>query len=230
MTTSSWNLAPPPGFKGLREDVPLRIYVQILPHWRQAGATYFVTFRLDDALPASKIHELQVLREEWERQSSAPLTSETQEKIAGKMTEQLEDWLDQGFGSCVLKDPDVSEKVVTRMHSGNGDCYELGCYVVMPNHVHAVIRPLVPGDHDLEDVMKIWKGGSAREINQHLKRRGTLWQRESYDRIIRDEEHLWSVIQYIGRNPAKAKLSAGTARLWINPEWAALGWDFVAHS
>ena len=227
MTTSFWNLTPPPGFKGLRDDLPLRCYVQILPHLRQEGATYFVTFRLDDALPVSKLHELRGLREEWERRNPPPRTAEAQDDIARKVTQRLEDWLDQGMGSCVLRNSNVSERVVAALHSGHTTSHELGCYVVMPNHVHAVVRPLLTGDHDLEDVMQIWKGRSAREINQQLGRSGTLWQRESYDRIIRDEEHLWRVIQYIGRNPTMAGLPPGMAPLWINPEWAVLGWDFL---
>ena len=37
---------PPPGFQGLRADIPIVIYRRNLPHWRQVGASYFVTFRL----------------------------------------------------------------------------------------------------------------------------------------------------------------------------------------
>ena len=221
---------PPPGFRGLQPDIPITFYARHLPHWRQVGATYFVTFRLDDALPASKLHELQGLREDWERRNPPPRTSEAQDDIARQMTQRLEDWLDQGMGSCVLRNSYVSERVAAAMHSGHATSHELGCYVVMPNHVHAVVRPLLPSDHDLEHVVQIWKGRSAREINQQLGRSGTLWQRESYDRIIRDEEHLWRVIQYIGRNPTKAGLPHGMAPLWINPEWAALGWDFLPPS
>src|SRR5258707_12522120 len=44
-----WNLPPPPGFQGLHPDKPVTAYQRHLPHWRQDGATYFVTFRLADA-------------------------------------------------------------------------------------------------------------------------------------------------------------------------------------
>ena len=56
---------------------------------------------------------------------------------------------------------------------------------------------------------------------------GSLWQQESFDRIVRDEEHLWRVIQYIGRNPAKAGLPRTQWNRWIDPNWEALGWRFV---
>jgi len=59
-----------------------------------------------------------------------------------------------------------------------------------------------------------------------LGKAGELWQDESYDRIVRDEEHLWNSIQYIGRNPEIAGLPRESCQLWINPEWKQLGWTF----
>jgi len=81
---------------------------------------------------------------------------------------------------------------------------------------------------NLEKILQQWKGSSARSINLMLNQIGTLWQRESFDSIIRDPVHLYRVIQYIGRNPTKAGLSAGTYRLWIRPDWVDLGWGFEA--
>lgn len=104
--------------------------------------------------------------------------------------------------------------------------YELGCYVVMPNHLHAIVRPLDPDVQPLEDIVGSWKQFSSRRINRCLGTHGELWHEESFDRIIRDEEHLWRVIQYIGRNPRKGNLPAGAYLLWIRPEWEELGWTF----
>ncbi len=61
------NLPLPPGFQGLHPDKTVKMYERHLPHWRQDGATYFVTFRLGDSLAQSRIHELDGLRLEWER-------------------------------------------------------------------------------------------------------------------------------------------------------------------
>ena len=44
----------PPGFRGLDPDKRIRIYTRHLPHRRQDGATYFVTFRLADSLPEDR--------------------------------------------------------------------------------------------------------------------------------------------------------------------------------
>ena len=53
-----------------------------------------------------------------------------------------------------------------------------------------------------------------------------MWQDESFDRIIRDEEHLYRCIQYIGNNAAKANLSSDACRRWVRSEWESLGWGF----
>jgi hypothetical protein len=64
-------------------------------------------------------------------------------------------------------------------------------------------------------------------VNHELNRIGSLWQDESYDQIVRDEEHLWRVVQYIGRNPLKAGLPRDRWIRWVHPEWREAGWDFV---
>jgi putative transposase len=223
---ANWNLPPPPGFQGLREDLPLEVYEQLLPHWRQDGATYFVTFRLHDSLPQAKLQELRAFKADWERRHPPPRQRQDLDALARETMQRVETWLDQGAGSCCLRSAAVSREVLEAMHRTDGERCELGCYVVMPNHVHAVARPLNPRTDPLEKILQSWKGGSAVRINEILRRSGTLWQRESFDRVIRDEEHLWRVIQYIGNNPARAGLSAADARLWIRPAWAALGWRF----
>ena len=182
--TANWNLPPPLGFLGLRDHVPLTVYEELLPHWRQAGATYFVTFRLNDSLPQSKLHELRQFKAEWERRHPPPRSSTLRDEVAREMFRRIEGWLDQGHGSCILWDSKLAERVVQALHTHDGKDYELGCYVVMANHVHAIVRPLVPSENDVEDILKIWKGRSAYEINRQRGANGTLWQRESSDRII----------------------------------------------
>jgi hypothetical protein len=51
-----------------------------------------------------------------------------------------------------------------------------------------------------------WKSFTAKLINQHLGRTGTVWMREYFDRYIRDDHHLAAVIAYIHSNPVKAGL------------------------
>ena len=55
-------------------------------------------------------------------------------------------------------------------------------------------------------LIKDWKGFTARRINRVLGRRGKLWQDDYWDRYIRDEAHYRKVVRYIEANPVKAGL------------------------
>ena len=150
------------------------------------------------------------------------------EQLARRVQERIERWLDQGMGSCVLKEASLAGLLASAMHHFDGDRYELNCYVIMPNHVHVIVRPLMPEAHPLETILGSWKKYSSRRINHALQQAEVLWQDESYDRIIRDEEQLWRAIQYVGANPDRARLSRENCPLWIRPHWVELGWRFDA--
>jgi REP element-mobilizing transposase RayT len=222
-----WNLTPPPGFQGLRDDLPLTMYFRHLPHWRQPGATYFVTFRLEDSLPQSKLRELAAWREEWKRQNPSPLSHSAWENLARGVMQRVETWLDQGMGSCILRDSANATIVTDSMHYFDGQRYELASYVVMPNHAHLLIRPFDADENSLEAILQSWKQFTATRLNKRLGRRGTLWQQESFDRIVRDEEHLYRCIQYIGSNVARSQLTTDDCPRWIRPEWESFGWKFA---
>ena len=72
----------------------------------------------------------------------------------------------------------------------------------MPNHVHVVIE--VVENWTLAKIAHSWKSFTAGEVNAVLERRGRLWQREYFDRFIRDERHLFRAIEYVDWNPVKA--------------------------
>jgi REP-associated tyrosine transposase len=221
-----WNLPPPPGFQGLDPTRPLTLYVRHLPHWRQDGATYFVTFRLHDSLPQSKLQELASLRKDWARRNPPPHSNEKLEELARETMRRVEHWLDQGMGSCRLREPAAAQAVASAMHHFDGERYELDCYVVMFNHVHVVVRPFQGATDPLEKILQSWKRHTSLEINQQFGIEGRLWQEESFDRIIRDEEHLYRVLQYVGNNPGRAGLNPLNCLIWIRPSWEGLGWTF----
>jgi len=103
--------------------------------------------------------------------------------------------------------------------------HETGAFVVMPNHVHVIWRPFE--EFSLEQVLHSIKRESSRKINQRAGNSGKLWQEESHDRIVRDAEHLWKCLQYIGRNPSKAGLGEGEDMRWVSLTWKEHGWDFL---
>jgi REP element-mobilizing transposase RayT len=74
----------------------------------------------------------------------------------------------------------------------------------MPNHVH-VLTAFRQGFR-LADVVRDWKCFSAHRINRILGRRGPVWQRDYFDRFIRDEAHFERVRFYIENNPVSAGL------------------------
>ncbi len=104
MPVETFNLAAPPGFCGLDPYKAVTAYHRHLPHWRQEGATYFVTFRLGDSVPQEKLNYLKRLRYHWERTHPEPRSSEDWEMLARDLFSHEDAWLDEGYGSCHFSD------------------------------------------------------------------------------------------------------------------------------
>lgn len=177
-----------------------------LPHWQQKGAVYFVTFRLADAVPRHLRTQWESERDAWLRVHPQPWSAEVQRKYHNRFSGAIECWLDAGHGSCVLRRHDCAEVVAKALHHFYGDKIAQIAWVVMPNHVHAVfvLNPAWP----LEKIILSWKGFTARRINPLIGRKGSFWQRDYFDRLVRDARHLANCIRYIRRNPTKARLHA----------------------
>jgi type I restriction enzyme R subunit len=101
----------------------------------------------------------------------------------------------------------IARLVEAELLWGDGSQYLLGDFVIMPNHVHTLIEPL--GDSRLSDILRSWKGRSARLINQRLNRAGRIWMPEYFDHLVRSYDHLLKYQDYIRRNPVTAGLSPG---------------------
>lgn len=93
--------------------------------------------------------------------------------------------------------------------------YDLDRFVVMPNHVHALVQ--FRAGFDLKVVGQSWMRYTARVINQRSERRGELWQPEPYDHIIRSSQQFECLQHYIADNPDKAKLKQGEFLYWQRP-------------
>jgi len=183
----------------------LDIYYGDLPHWRQEGATYFVTFRLADALPEDVGRRLKQERETWHRTHAEPWTPEEAHRYHRLFSERVHEWLDAGHGSCVMRDRRCARIVADSLLHFEGIRYALDSWVVMPNHTHVVVEPAE--DFQLEDILQSWTNFSAHKINALIDRQGTLWQHEPYDHIVRHEAELQRLRVYIRENPVKAGLN-----------------------
>ncbi len=201
------------------------MYFRHLPQSRQEGATYAVTFRQADSIPQEQLQALKRWRAVWEAEHPEPRNEMEWKRFAQEITNKTERWMDEGYGSCVFRDSRFSQLMSDSLVHFPDQRHFTSCFVVMQNHVHAVIRPI--DGHELEVCLQRIKQYVALRVNRTLGREGELWEEESYDRIVRDEEHLWNVVQYIGKNPKKAKLPVDQWVRWIHPDWKAAGWDFI---
>ena len=113
-------------FMGFEKDQPASISSRRLPHWRQEGVTYFVTFRLKDALPRAAVQRLQTERENWLRLHPEPHTTAQLDQLHELCFDKLDQELDQGYGACVLKEAAVAEIVESALHHFDEERYWLG--------------------------------------------------------------------------------------------------------
>jgi REP element-mobilizing transposase RayT len=178
-----------------------------LPHWQQSGATYFVTFRLGDALPKRLLTNWEIERQNWLRLNPQPWSQKIEQEYHERFSGAIEQWLDAGHGSCLLRGADCASIVANALRHFDGERVALLSFVVMLNHVHALFVQNL--DWPLEELLRSWKRFTSRQINLLLERSGSLWQRDYFDRLVRDHDHFANCVRYIRRNPKKAKLCVG---------------------
>ncbi len=95
--------------------------------------------------------------------------------------------------------------ILEHIKKGNNKYYTLHAAIVMPDHVHMIFVPFQ--EYPLRRIMKGTKGASANLINKLRGSSGQIWQDESYDRIIRDENEYHEKITYMFNNPLKIGLT-----------------------
>jgi REP element-mobilizing transposase RayT len=94
----------------------------------------------------------------------------------------------------------------------DGDRYDLDSFVIMPNHIHAIVQ--FRGSYELSVISQSWMRFTARQINKHIGRVGALWQPECFDHIIRSDKQFQYLRRYIFENPNKANILAGQYLYW----------------
>ncbi len=213
------------------------ISLRNLPHWYQAGAATFITFRTSDSLPKQAIDRMVDQLTEWLGARNLPLKiaqsvlhtygaeyieclHQLDLRHRRKFQKLISDWmqrtLDECYGECLLKNSAIAKIVADAIRYFDGVRYDLDCFVVMPNHVHVIVQ-FRKGFH-LQKIGLSWMRYTARLINQQLSRKGILWKPEPFDHLIRSPEQLHYFRRYILENPLKAKLLPGEYFYWSRAE------------
>jgi REP element-mobilizing transposase RayT len=183
-----------------------------LPHVKRENAEYFLTFRLGDSLPkemllryeAERARRLQALLESGRKGNP---TKDDQQSINRDFRRPVERTLDLGAGACYLNRPAIADLVAGALKFFHPVRYLLREWVVMPNHVHAMIWPGC--NHLVGDIVKSWKQFTSLRAKRMLGLEGgRFWQPESFDHWIRDDQQRASIARYIRHNPVKAGICA----------------------
>jgi putative transposase len=220
-------------FHSLDWDAEIDIKARNLPHWFQANAAIFVTFRTADSLPVKvRLRLVEELRN-WLAIHSLPLQladsvfeakTANFDRIFGelevvrqrefqKLTSQiLHRSLDESHGECLLRNRSLANIVAETIWKFDGDRYDLDSFVIMPNHIHAIVQ--FRGSYELSVISQSWMRFTARQINKHIGRVGALWQPECFDHIIRSDKQFQYLRRYIFENPNKANILAGQYLYW----------------
>ncbi len=169
-----------------------------LPHFDAAETVQAITFRLADSLP----HAVAIARKD-----------EDDLAYGRRITAAL----DAGLGECLLRDHPIASIVEDALLHGSESRYDLYAWVIMPNHVHVLIRQ-AEGCR-LSDTVQGRKSWTARQINRYRRHTGTVWQREYYDRYIRNQRHFDATLAYIEWNPVSARLVATPEQWRFSSAW-----------
>ncbi len=188
-----------------------------LPHFDVCGLIQHITFHLADSLPDEAIKRMHSALD------ALPEISRPVEK-----RKRIQGLLDAGMGSCLLAQPDCARIVEDTLLFGDAERYRLLCWSIMPNHTHVLIEQQ-PG-WPLGKVVQSWKRHTSRQIHRlgfalgspsctrHAmynlalpdletpEKASALWQRDYWDRFIRNEQHLLTARHYIEQNPVQAGL------------------------
>jgi putative transposase len=189
-----------------------------LPHWQQAGKTYFITFRTADSLPETvfaewlesrnawlRAHRIDPSNRNW-RSSLAGLPITVQREFHTLFSERFEKLLDDCHGKCVLRQPSLAKVVADSLLHFDGKRYEVSDFVVMPNHVHLLVQFTAV---EMNVQCESWKHFTAVQINRSLGQSGVFWQTEQFDTLVRNDKHFNAIRQYIAGNPSRANLRQG---------------------
>jgi REP element-mobilizing transposase RayT len=170
-----------------------------------AERSYFVTLRLKGTLPLSVVRELRRERDELQAQN----TDEARwDALRRRQFRRIESILDAAkAGHRFLGVPQVADMVMealTWLEEKRG--WSIVAAVVMPNHLHVLMRNTAGRNDALLDDLARFKNFTARVANRLLRRTGAFWLREDFDHWCRTPQKLEAAIRYVRENPVKGGL------------------------
>lgn len=103
-----------------------------------------------------------------------------------------------------LTQPRVATELVQALRHFDSQRYLLFDYTIMPDHVHFIAKPL--DGFTLSGVYHSFKSFTAHRIKRLLGRSGSVWEDDSYDRVIRSRTDFEEKAKYILMNPVNRGL------------------------
>lgn len=164
---------------------------RFLPHIDLIGYYQFVTFRTHDSIDnyIKRVRNEDISNQEKEY--------------------KIDKYIDLSTKGCYLNG-DILEYLKDFFLNKDKSFYNLVAFCVMPNHVHILFKQ----NDELKKIMKVLKGSTSFHINKILERKGTFWEENYYDKVIRDEDHFHTVYDYIKNNAVKANLKDAKDRFY----------------
>jgi type I restriction enzyme R subunit/putative DNA methylase len=165
-----------------------------LPHLDAAGVVQHVTFHLADSMPREAV-----------QRSLADVDLLPSESHQRARRARMHAMLDAGYGSCLLGDGRCAACMQDTLRYGDGDRYRLLAWVIMPNHVHVLVE--TKAGWPLGKLVQRWKRHTTKCFDRlALGLARPYWQRDYWDRFVRDDRQYAAVVAYIESNPVKAGL------------------------
>ena len=186
---------------------------------RDPERPHHVILALADALPAGALARLRGARDALSGDGS------TDRAGAEPAVEWIGEQLNAGRGGCWLRDPRMARSMAFTLRLFDELRYDLGPWVILPNHLRVIVRPL-PGGH-LGSVLRGWTGFSECEFERiHRRLPGPLWDPEPHVVPIPDGRALIRLSDAIRLAPVRAGLCRADGEWpWVSshPRWGGDG-------
>ncbi len=196
-------------------------YKRKLPHIIVDNYAYFITARLAGSLPYNVINKLKESYQNKLEKISALVNSKEKRKEYNSLKwnyfMEFDSLMNKYQNNCSwLSDDRIALIVKEALHYRDKKVYDLIAYTIMSNHVHLVFIPFFKKisaeskykeKYPLGGIMGSLKRHTAKEANKILNREGAFWQHESYDHIIRNNDKLYKIVEYVLNNPVKVGIA-----------------------